>query len=359
MYTPKFTINQQILKNIGVIEACKEVITTAPLIPAWEKQFQSEAEVRTIHYGTHLEGNDLSLNQAREVIEGRKIVARGRDIQEVINYRNVLKYLDKLDKKSEGKDQTRGKSSLAYSIKTLRKIHSLVVKKILDEERAGKLRKTQVVVKDSRSGKVIFSPPKALEVPFQLEDFFGWLNSKKGLAIHSVLRAGIIHFELVRIHPFVDGNGRTARAFATLVLFLENYDIKRLFSLEEHFDKDALSYYQALQSVSKDKGEMTQWLEYFTQCLAIELTQVKEKIKKLSLDDKLKDKLGRQIALSERQIKLMEYLKKHEQMQMNQAKEILAKVSEDTILRDLKDLMKKGIVKKKGRTKAAVYILAS
>ncbi|HUV46731.1 MAG TPA: hypothetical protein VMW29_01220, partial [Candidatus Bathyarchaeia archaeon] len=60
MYTPKFIINQQVLKNIGVIEACKEVITTAPLIPAWEKQFQSEAETRTIHYATHLEGNDLS-----------------------------------------------------------------------------------------------------------------------------------------------------------------------------------------------------------------------------------------------------------------------------------------------------------
>lgn len=344
------------MKNIGVIEACKEVITTAPLIPAWEKQFQSDAQVRTIHYGTHLEGNDLSLNQAREVIEGKTVLAKGRDIQEVINYRNVLKYLDKLDKKSGQKE---GKSKPHYSSRILQKIHSLVVEKILEADRAGKLRKTQVVVKDSHSGKVIFSPPKALEVPFQLEDFFSWLNSKTAGEMHPVLRAGIAHFELVRIHPFVDGNGRAARAFATLVLFLENYDIKRLFALEEHFDKDALSYYRALQSVHQNKGEMTGWLEYFTQCLAGELTQVKEKIKKLSLDDKLKDKLGRQIALSERQIKLMEYLKKHEQMQMNQAKEIVAKVSEDTILRDLKDLMKKGIIKKKGRTKAASYMLAS
>ena len=165
MYTPKFTINQQILKNIGVIEACKEVITTAPLIPAWEKQFQSDAKVRTIYYGTHLEGNDLSLIQARKVIEGRKILAKGRDIQEVINYRNVLKYLDKLDRKSERKDEEKGKSGLNYGVRTLQKIHSLVVEKILEKQKNGKLRKTQVVVKDSRSGKVIFSPPKALEVP--------------------------------------------------------------------------------------------------------------------------------------------------------------------------------------------------
>ncbi len=350
MYTPKFTINQKILKNIGIIEACKEVITTAPLIPAWEKQFQTDAQVRTVHYGTHLEGNDLSFTQAQKVMEGKKIVARGRDIQEVINYRNVLKYLDKIGKK-RGKD--------IYNLKTLKKIHKLIVERILEPERAGELRKSQVVVKEGRSGRVIFSPPKAVEISFQLEDFFSWLNSKEGKKVHPVLRAGVVHFELVRIHPFVDGNGRTSRAFATLTLFLEKYDIKKLFSLEEHFDKDALIYYQALQSVHKNKGEMTIWLEYFTECLAIELTQVKEKIKRLSLDDKLKDKLGRQIALSERQIKLMEYLKKHEKMRMVEAKKIIPKVSEDTILRDLKNLMKKGIVKKRGRTKAASYMLAS
>jgi len=351
VYTPKFIINQQVLKNIGVIEACKEVITTAPLIPAWEKQFQSEAETRTIHYATHLEGNDLSFSQAREVIEGKKIVARGRDIQEVINYRNVLKYLERLDKQR--------KKGFGYTQQILKKIHKLVVARILEEYRIGKYRRTQVVVKEGKTGKVIFNPPKAIEVPFQLDDFFSWLNSNIGKQIHPVLRAGISHFELVRIHPFIDGNGRVARAFATLVLFIEGYDIKRLFSLEEHFDKDALAYYQALQSVENEKGELTFWLAYFTSCLAIELTQIKEKIKRLSLDDKLKDKLGRQIALSERQIKLMEYLKKNEMMKMVEAKKLIPKVSEDTILRDLRDLMKKGIVKKKGTTKAASYMLAS
>jgi len=349
MYVPKFTINQQILKNIGVIEACKEVITTAPLVPAWEKKFQSEAQARTIHYGTHLEGNDLSFTQARKVMEGEKIIAKERDIQEVINYRNVLKYLDKLEKVE---------SQFKYTEKTLKKIHRLVIERILEPERAGKYRKTQVVVKEGRSGKVVFSPPRAIEVPFQLEDFFTWLNSNQGGQIHPVLRAGISHFELVRIHPFVDGNGRVARAFATLILFIESYDIKKLFSLEEHFDKDALAYYQALQSVEQNKGDLSYWLEYFTNCLAVELEQIKEKVKKLSLDGKFKDKLGRQIALSERQVKLVEYLKKHEKMVMREAKKLIAEVSEDTILRDLKSLMKKGIVRKRGRTKAAAYILA-
>lgn len=354
MFSPDFTINQNILKNIGAIEASKEVITTAPLIPAWEKKFQSEAKARTIHYGTHLEGNDLSFTQARKIMEGKKIIAKERDIQEVINYRNVLKHLDKL-----GEPASDGKKLFIYTEKTLKKIHKLIVNRILEKDRTGKYRRTQVVVKEGKSGKVVFSPPPAVEVPFQLEDFLIWLNSKKGCQIHPVLRAGISHFELVRIHPFIDGNGRTARAFATLILLIEGYDIKKLFSLEEHFDKDALIYYQSLQSVEKNKGDLTYWLGYFTSCLAVELEQIKEKVKKLSLDDKLKDKLGRQIALSERQIKLVEYLKKHERMVMRKAKKLIPKISEDTILRDFKDLMKKGIVKKKGRTKAASYILTS
>ena len=82
------------------------MITNAPLIPVWEAEFQKEARVRMVHYGTHLEGNKLSFSQAKKVMEGEKVVAKERDIQEVINYRNVIKYLQKLEEKS-----ARGRSS--------------------------------------------------------------------------------------------------------------------------------------------------------------------------------------------------------------------------------------------------------
>lgn len=351
IYNPSFNITQKILKNIGRIEASKEIINSAPLIPIWEARFQKEAVQRMVHYGTHLEGNKLSFSQAKKVMEGEKVFARERDIQEVLNYRNVIKYLKELETKKTGK-------SLAYTEALLKKIHRLTMEKILETRRTGRYRQSKVVVKEGKSGRVVFTPPAAIEVPFQIEDFFSWLNSKKGCQVHPVLRGGIAHFELVRIHPFVDGNGRTARAFAVLILFIEGYDTRRLFSLEEHFDKDGLEYYQALQSVEKNKGDLSKWLEYFTKCLAIELEEVREKVRKLSLDSRFRDKLGRQIALSERQIKVVEYLKSHERMIMQDAKKLIPKVSEDTILRDLRGLMKKGIVKKKGRTKAARYVLA-
>lgn len=351
MFVPKFTISQDILKNIGVIEACKEVITTAPLIPAWEKEFQSQAAARTIHYGTHLEGNDLSFSQAKKVIEGEEITARPRDVWEVINYRNVLDFIESL-----GREKSQLKNFI-YTQELLKKIHKLTVAKILIKEDCGCFRTKKVVIKDSNTEKVVFSPVQPLEVPYQLEDFLSWLNSPAGRQIHPVLRAGISHFELARIHPFLDGNGRVARALAILILFIEGYDIKRFFSLEEHFDKDALSYYQALGSVAFNNNDLTVWLEYFIRVLAIELAAIKDKVKRLSFDIQLKDKLGRQIALSERQIKLVEYLKINERILMKDAKHVLTNISEDTILRDLKDLIKKGIVKKAGKTKSSSYLL--
>src|ERR1035437_3422474 len=94
MYTPKFTITNKILKNIGSIEASKEVIDNAPLLPYFEREFREDVLVRTVHYGTHIEGNELNFSEAEKVLAGQEIVARDRDIQEVINYRKVTDYID-------------------------------------------------------------------------------------------------------------------------------------------------------------------------------------------------------------------------------------------------------------------------
>src|SRR5262245_41186631 len=96
MYSPKFSISNKILKYIGTIEACKEVIDHAPLLPYYEKAFQTDAMVRSVHHGTHIEGNELDMDQAEKVIMGQQIVARPRDIQEVINYRRVVELIEEL-----------------------------------------------------------------------------------------------------------------------------------------------------------------------------------------------------------------------------------------------------------------------
>ena len=199
-----------------------------------------------------------------------------------------------------------------------------------------------------------------MEVPFLIADFLEWMNKTTNDDLHPALKAGISHYEIVRVHPFLDGNGRVARALSTLVLFAEGYDIKRFFSLEEHYDREPLRYYEALQSVGKNQGNLTDWLNYFAEGVAIELTRIKEKVKSLSTDLKIKKSLGgQQLALTERQIKIVEFVQENGFLQNKAFFELFPMISEDTVLRELKDLIKKGIVVKEGSTKGVRYVLRS
>jgi Fic family protein len=353
MYQPKYLISNKILKNIGSIEASREVIVNAPLVPSFAKEFQSDARVRTIHHGTHIEGNDLTLYQTKKILEGAEVYARARDIQEVVNYRNVMILLDELAAKRGG-----------YDSDMLKDIHRATVDRLVVPEKVGVFRTTEVVIKEEGTGKIIFQPPPSHEVPFLLDDFFEWLNDPTASEIHPIIRSGIAHYILVAIHPFVEGNGRTVRAFSTLILMREGYDTKKFFSLEEHFDEDPGAYYEALGEVDRESPNLgtrnvTPWLEYFTGVVAIELTKIKDKVRKLSVDSHLKVKFGEQVALTERQMRLIEYISDQGSGGMNELKKVLSMVSEDTILRELRDLLAKGILKKQGSTKASKYVIAN
>lgn len=350
MYIPKYSISNKILKNIGIIEAAREVIQNAPLLPYYEKEFRKDAMVRTVHHGTHIEGNELNLDQAEKVMMGQAIVARERDIQEVINYRRVIDFIEQII--SENNTQIDEEFVL--------NLHKMTVEKILPFDKQGIYRTTKVVIRNSLTGEVTFSPPEAITVPTLMEELMLFMNNSKSDDIHPVLKSGVVHYELVRIHPFVDGNGRVARALSTLILFQEGYDIRKFFSLEEYFDRDAARYYDSLQSVGRRYGDLTVWLEYFTEGLAIELTKIKEKIERVSVDSKLKQRLGGSpVLLSDRQLKIIEYIQKAGYLQNNAFKQLFPMVSEDTVLNELKSLITHGLIKKQGSTKGAKYVMSN
>lgn len=327
------------------MEAAKEVIENAPLVPAWEAKFREEAIVRTVHHGTHIEGNELNFTEAEKVLAGAEIVGRDRDVQEVLNYRNVTKFIGSFN-------------AASITEETVKHIHALTTDKLMPDELCGEYRKSQVVVKNSQTGEITFRPPPAVEIPFLIQDFLEWFNKTPSEEVHPAMKAGITHYEIVRIHPFLDGNGRVARATAMLSLFKDGYDVKRFFSLEEYYDREPMRYYEALQSVEKLDGNLTFWLEYFSEGLAIELTRIKDKVKSLSTDLKLKKSLGgQQMSLSERQIKIVEYIQDNGFLQNKAFFELFPQISEDTVLREIKDLIVKGIIQKEGSTKGVRYVI--
>lgn len=363
MFKPTFTITNNLLTYISRIAAAKQVIDHSPLVPAWETKFRDDALARTVHYGTKIEGNDLTKDQAQQVVRLNSItdpkaltskagfVARERDVQEVINYRNVVSWIDTWKEHTASKD--------VFSVETLKTLHTLCTKGIIDDKYVGSYRDKQVVVQSATKGGVMFRPPVAVEIPYLVDEFFEWLQHlQKNNSVHPIFQAAITHYQLVYIHPFIEGNGRTARAMATLLMYVSGYDFKRFFSIEQYFDKDVEAYYQALLSVQQHQdNDLTYWLEYFCYGLAIEIEKIKTQVMKLSKDLKMKKELGEQVALSERQIILLELLQQQGEINSTDAQKAIPNVSVDTILRDLKDLIKKGVVKKRGVTKGVSYAL--
>ena len=208
--------------------------------------------------------------------------------QEVLNYLQVLTNIEKYHE--EGR----------ITEKLLLKLHKDVAKETLENpQHEGIYRKVQVYVGNKITGEVVFMPPKVEEVQTLVQNLLEWINQEKEL--NPVLLAGLAHYEFVRIHPFVDGNGRTARALATLSLYTRDFDIKRFFALDDYYDSDRNAYYTALKSVDKNTLDTTHWTEYFTDGVLISLTRVKEKILSFSIK-----RTGPQIALTEKQMKIME-----------------------------------------------------
>lgn len=198
-------------------------------------------------------------------------------------------------------------------------------------------------------------PPKTEDVPTLMRSLVAWLNSEDTKKLDPVLVAGIAHYEFVRIHPFIDGNGRTARALASLILLLRGFDIKRFFALDDYYDSDRNAYYAALQTVNPKTLNLNKWLEYFTDGVAVSVINVKEKILRLSSEKLRKDKKG-QITLTERQMKIIEMFNQKRSI-TNRDIRSMFKLSNRGAVDETKKLLALGILKTEGKGRSVHYIL--
>lgn len=344
MFQPNFKYTNKIVKSLTKISAARETILNSPLIPKWNVTLRQEAIIHSAHSSTSIEGNRLSLKQVSELARGREITATRRDKQEVLNYLNVLKNIKNLVKNN------------FITERDILNIHHMVTKKTLDNlADSGVYRNRYVVVANRFTGEVFFRPPQNLEVPGLVKDLLEWINSKESKEFNPVIESGVVHYELVRIHPFVDGNGRTARVLAALILYLRGFDTNQFFCLDDYYDSDRPSYYKALQSVKPDTLDLTNWLEYFTEGVNISTEAVKERIVRLS-SKRLRKAKGRQIALTERQMKIIEFINQNGKISNRDVREMF-ELSDEGALKEIKKLINLEIIKSEGKGRALHYIL--
>jgi Fic family protein len=210
MFKPNFRRTDLLIEMIARIEVARDRVLRAPIVPRWEAELRREALVRSAHHSTSIEGNPLSLDEVTDLLAGRDVLAHPRDRQEVLNYAEVLRYIDR---RFLGQERP-------VTEETILHLHALVVKDVLPPAEVGQYRRIPVVVGVPATGEVVYRPPDWEDVPRLMAGLVAWLNSPETAALMPVLEAGIVHYELVHIHPFTDGNGRTARALATLILAL-------------------------------------------------------------------------------------------------------------------------------------------
>ena len=347
VFNPKYAITPRINKALVEIERVRGFLDAIKLKDDWLTDLQKKALILESHHSTHIEGTALSFKQAKDILEGKKVKGVNRDDEkELLNYKKAMdfisKYLGKEDPITEG---------------IIRELHKINVKSVRGGQAdPGNYRKTQNYVVNSRTREVIYTPPSPLEVPHLMREFVEWLN--KGFEdISPILVAGIAQFQFVHIHPFIDGNGRTARLLSTLILYKTGYDFKRLFTISEYYDKDRPLYYQAIQTVRNNNMDMTAWLSYFVEGLRSKMEEINEKGKKIIGSEKVVKALA-QYKLNLRQEKIIRYLFVNEQINNEQCQRLCGSIRR-TATRDLTSLVEKGILLRKGELKGAYYVLSS
>lgn len=209
----------------------------------------------------------------------------------------------------------------------------------------GCYRKEEMQVVSGPMGKerIHFQAPSAKEVKKEMDIFLDWFNKKT--EIDGVLKAAIAHFWFIIIHPFDDGNGRIARTISDMLLARSEESTQRFYSLSNQILIEKKKYYDILQKVQHSSGDITEWLDWFLNCLyrALEYTDVtlQRVLKKADFWDRNKEKI-----LNSRQRLILNKLFDGFEGKLQSSKWAkIAKCSADTALRDIKDLIEKGILK--------------
>jgi Fic family protein len=190
--------------------------------------------------------------------------------------------------------------------------------------------------------KIHFEAPDAERLEHKMTEFLAWFESEDD--VDPVLRAGIAHLWFVTVHPFEDGNGRIARAIADMALARADGMPHRFYSLSSQFESESKDYYDQLEKQQRGTPEVTNWLEWFLDCLGRAIANAEETLSTVLFKAQLWEKINRKPVNERQRLIINRMLEDGFKGHMNTSKYAkLAKCSPDTALRDIQDLKSRGI----------------
>ena len=303
------------------------------------------ASVESVYSSTSIEGNPLNANEVRAVIMSDKILTKKEYAEiEVQNYKSALDYIDK-----------RRHGSKDITLDDILELQRIITDRLLGKSRCGKIRQNPVYIED-QAHEILYTAPAPDKVKPALEDLVSWVKVSQ-FSIHPVIIAAIIHFRIAAIHPFADGNGRTARALTSLYLALNQYDCNGSLVLDSYYASDRKAYYAILQLLNSKnyaysvKSNLTPWLEYFTEGFLSSLYILAAEIKIINLalpSDKISN-------LSREDQDILSYVSKFGSISISEAESIIPEISRRSVQRRLKSLVDDGYLEMTGETHEVKY----
>jgi Fic family protein len=341
MFTPQFTITNLLLANIKRINSLIMTLNTGRFPNVILFELEQTARAVSTYASTSIEGNPLPLTEVKKILKTKPAHIRESE-REVLNYNEAL----------EGLNAKISKASLDVSLKLILSIQKKVTNTLLPAVDCGHLRQKPVVVNDPRTGKTVFLPPDVKDVAPMMEELIHFVHANLD-SIDPLILAGIFHKQMVIIHPFIDGNGRTTRLTTKVLLAAMGLNTFNLFSFENYYNKNVTKYFQTVGEYGdfydlKEVIDFTSWLEYFTEGIIDELLRVQKLLPEANRDP--------QTNLQPHHNVILNYIQKNGYIADRDCARLTDRAKATRRL-DFQKLLNLGMIERKAKGKATYYIL--
>lgn len=339
MFNPKYQITPKLLANIKKISALDAELEHRKFPQPVLAEMRRLSREVSAYASTSIEGNPLPLTEVKSLIKHQPKNLRNSEL-EVVNYNRALLETEKLLRRPDFK----------FNQKTVLNIHSLIMSELMPVIKLNKWRREPVLVNDPKTGQLAYLPPEHDEVSQLMKELFSFVVDNID-TIDPLVLSGIFHKQFVIIHPFIDGNGRTARLATKTVLASTGFDTFNLFSFENYYNNNVSNYFRQVGCLGNyyeisDKIDFTSWLEYFTDGIIDELLRVKKDLEKLL--ESPTNRLGAPLQLLFDVIKRKEYLTDAEYAEITER----AKATRNL---DFNKLISLGVIERLGKGKNTYY----
>ncbi len=284
-------------------------------------ELRRKTRIRSIHSSLAIENNQLSLFQVEDVINGKMVIGEQKDIQEVKNAYKAYEQIDKMN---------------PYSVEDLKRIHGILT--FLIEKNSGKFRNHGEAVYDG-DVEIFMAPPHKM-VPKLMDNLFNWMIENKD-KVNPLILSSVFHYEFVFIHPFGDGNGRTARIWQTAIL--SNWEKAFTYlPIESMIKKHQNEYYKVIDNCNK-AGNSTEFIEFMLKMISDTI----DEISKITTQE---------ITQETTQEKILKLIKENPNITQNQMATALG-LTRDGISYNIKQMKDKGVIERVGATKNGKWII--